>query len=290
MADRSWFFASQGQQQGPYPEAQLRQFIASGAVTAETLVWTEGMSDWQKAGDIPGLFAGASGPSAVPRSGRPSMNAGGRGGGPLSIELGIWDLTWRTIVLWLGLVFVIPVPWVVTMYSRWIVSCVDVPQRRNLAFTGRAVDLMWFYAAMILFIVIAFIDSRLLNLATAIGQVLLYWLAIKWFIANISADGQPLGLRFSGSFWGYLGWNLLAFVSVITIIGWAWVASAQTRWMCSHVEGTRRDVIFTGTGLEILWRSILTFLGCLFIIPIPWMMRWFGRWYVSQVALVERTA
>ena len=51
MADRSWFFASQGQQQGPYPEARLRQFIAAGAVTAETLVWTEGMANWLKAGD-----------------------------------------------------------------------------------------------------------------------------------------------------------------------------------------------------------------------------------------------
>ena len=50
MAGRSWFFASQGQQQGPIPEARLRELIAAGAVTAETLVWTEGMANWQKAG------------------------------------------------------------------------------------------------------------------------------------------------------------------------------------------------------------------------------------------------
>ena len=28
MSDRSWFYASQGQQQGPYPEIQLRDLIA----------------------------------------------------------------------------------------------------------------------------------------------------------------------------------------------------------------------------------------------------------------------
>ena len=28
MSNRSWFFASQGKQQGPFPEAQLREFIA----------------------------------------------------------------------------------------------------------------------------------------------------------------------------------------------------------------------------------------------------------------------
>ena len=56
MSNRSWFFASKGQQQGPYPEAQLRALIVKGAVTADTLVWSEGMADWQKAGNIPGLF------------------------------------------------------------------------------------------------------------------------------------------------------------------------------------------------------------------------------------------
>src|SRR5213592_3319947 len=69
MSNRSWFFASQGKQQGPFPEARLREFVAIGTVTAETLVWSEGMAGWQKAGDIPGLLAGASGPPVVLPSG-----------------------------------------------------------------------------------------------------------------------------------------------------------------------------------------------------------------------------
>ena len=58
MSDRSWFFASQGQQQGPIPEHQLRELIAAGTVTADTLVWSEGMANWQRAGDVPGLDVG----------------------------------------------------------------------------------------------------------------------------------------------------------------------------------------------------------------------------------------
>ena len=58
MSNRSWFFASGNTQQGPYTEDQLRDFIVRGAVRAETFVWTEGMSAWQKAGDIPGLLSG----------------------------------------------------------------------------------------------------------------------------------------------------------------------------------------------------------------------------------------
>src|SRR3981189_807494 len=87
MSNRSWFFASQGQQQGPYPEAQLREFIAKGTVTADTLVWSEGMADWQKAGDIPGLLSATPRPPAFARSGAPLTGTGSQDGGPLSIDV-----------------------------------------------------------------------------------------------------------------------------------------------------------------------------------------------------------
>ncbi|THD46691.1 MAG: DUF4339 domain-containing protein [Bradyrhizobium sp.] len=287
MAGRSWFFASQGQQQGPFPEARLRELIAAGAVTAETLVWTEGMANWQRAGEIPGLLAGTN-PPAMPRSGGLPPSGGGYDDGPLSIDLGLWDFTWRSLALFVGLVFIIPMPWVVVMYCQWIVSCVHVPGRPNLTFTGRPVTLMWYFAALALIIGVAFAGPQWLNNLMLIVQIVLYWLLIKWFVANISSNGQPLGLSFSGSFWGYLGWNILAFVSVITIVGWAWVYTAQIRWMCRHIEGTRREVVFDATGLAFLWRSLVTFIACAFVIPIPWVMRWFIGWQVSQTALVER--
>jgi GYF domain 2 len=290
MSNRSWFFASQGQQQGPFPEAQLREFIASGTVTAGTLVWTEGMAGWQKAGEIPGLFSGASRPPALSPSGPPLMGAGGDDGEPLSVDFGIWDFTWRSLVLIIGLAFVIPAPWVMLMYFRWVVSCVRVPQRPNLAFTGTAIDLMWFYAWVILFIVATWTQSQLLHLAVTVAEFVLYFLLIKWFVANLASSGQPLGLRFTGSPWGFIGYSLLAVIAIFTIIGWAWVYVAQIRWMCRHIEGTHREVTFNATGLEFLWRSIVTALACAFIIPIPWMYRWFASWLASQTVLVERDA
>jgi hypothetical protein len=290
MSDRAWFCASEGKQYGPYPEAQLREFIARGTVTAETLVWTEGMSNWQRAEEIPGLLSGASGPPAMPHAGGALMDTGMPDGGSLSIEFGIWEFFWRSLVLVIGTALIIPVPWVILMYSRWIASCVRIPQRPNLAFTGRVVDLMWFYALVILFIAAAWTQSHALNAALTVVEFVIYWLLIKWFVANLSSEGRSLGLRFSGSFWGFLGWSLLAVLSVITIIGWAWVYVAQIRWMCRHIEGTRRDVVFNATGLEFLWRAIVTALLCLLIIPIPWMYRWFGRWLVSEVVLVPKGA
>ncbi len=317
MADRAWFFASQGQQHGPYPEAQFRQFIATGNVTAETLVWTEGMANWQKAGDVPGLLAEGGALAMARPSGLPAGD-GGHGGGALSIDFGILEFVWRSLALLFGLVLVIPAPWALLMYCRWIVSRVRVPLRPNLVFTGRAVELMWFYAFVALNIAAAWSRSPWLNLPLFIIQYVLLWLLVKWFLANLSSNGQALGLRFNGSFWGFLGWSLLAGIAVVTIIGWAWVYTAQFRWMCRHVDGTRREVVFRGTGLEFLWRTLAIVLGfvgasfvavaiasllpgfmknvvvsALFLLVIgalPWAYRWQFRWLVSQVELVEKTA
>jgi hypothetical protein len=289
MVDRSWFFASQGQQQGPYPEAQLHQFIASGRVTAETLVWTEGMAGWQKAGEIPGLMAGVFGPRAVAQSGAPVFS--GHAAGSLSIELEIWEFTWRSLLFLLGLILVIPTPWVIVWYLKWVVSRLHVPGRPNLSFIGQPLIIAaWYFGAIVLAICVALTGVRSLNNLMSLAQMVLYWLFLRYLVANLASNGQPLGLSFSGSFWAYLGWTLLTVISVITIIGWAWVYAAQMRWVCRNIQGTRRQVVFKGTGLEYLWRVIVVLIATAFVIPIPWVFRWIMGWQLSQIELIERTA
>src|SRR5260370_5633585 len=132
-----------------------------------------------------------------------------------------------------------------------MVPLITVPLRASLASTWRPVTILcWYLGAIVLSIRVSLTGMQFLNAIMIIVQIGLYWLAIKWFVANIASNGRPLGLGFSGSYWGYLGWNILAFVSVITIIGWAWVYTAQIRWMCRHVEGPRRQLVFNATGVE----------------------------------------
>jgi hypothetical protein len=291
MAARSWFYASEGQQQGPYPEIQLRELIARGTITADTLVWTEGMANWQRAGEIPGLAPGGSGPPVMPRSGGPLTSAGGYRDGPLSIDFEILEFVWRTLVLLVGLILIIPAPWALVWYIQWLVPCVRVPGRPNLSFVGQAMTLVpWYFGAIVLLIGVALIGSELLNNLMSLVQIALYWLFLRWFVANLASNEQPLGLSFSGSIWAFLGWTILAIVSVITIIGWAWVYAAMLRWVCRNIQGTRREVVFTGTGLELLWRTIVAAIASLFIIPIPWVYRWMWRWLASQTVLAERGA
>jgi hypothetical protein len=111
---------------------------------------------------------------------------------------------------------------------------------------------------------------------------------LRWFVGNIGSNGRPIPMAFNGSVWAFIGWQVLGFVSVFTIIGWAWVVTAWLRWICRNISGTRREIIFKGTGLEVLWRTIVFGLGSILIVPIPWLLRWYANWYVSQLALVER--
>ncbi|WP_426443510.1 DUF4339 domain-containing protein [Bradyrhizobium genosp. P] len=290
MSNRNWFYASEGQQKGPLPEAQLQDLIARGMVRPDTLVWTEGMSGWQKAGEIPGLVPSAGAPPAFPQAGGPPqvVASGSYSGGPLSIDFGIWDFTWRSIVFAIASAFVIPMPWMLVWYLKWLVPCVQVPGRPNLSFTGTAMTVVpWFFGAVVIIVAMAMTDIQWLNDLTFLIEIALYWLFLKWLIANLASNGQPLGLSFTGSPWAYLGWTVLAVISVVTIIGWAWVYAAATRWLCRNIQGTRHEVIFKGTGLEFLWRGIVAIIGVAFIIPIPWVYRWMMQWMASQTVLVE---
>jgi hypothetical protein len=302
MSNRSWFFASNGQQQGPYPEAQFRDLIARGQVTPQTLVWSEGMAGWAKAGEVPGLMAGGMAPPAIPPGGGPVMGGGGyaapagggyAAGGVLSVDFGIWDFTWRSLLLLIGMLFIIPTPWVLCWYINWFMSCVRVPNRPNLSFTGTPGTIaLWFFGAIAVLIILGVIgsiaESTAFNNIGGIVQIVMYWLFLRYCVANISSNGQPLGLSFSGSIWAYIGWQILTVLSIITIIGWAWVFAAQMRWLCRNIQGTRRAVVFKGTGLDYLWRLILVALASAFIIPIPWVYRWIMNWFASQTELAPR--
>jgi len=291
MADRSWYVASGGKQEGPYPEAQFRDLIGRGAVTPDTLVWSEGMAAWQRAGDVPGLLSGAARPPVLPNGGTPQARDGYPESGPLSIDFGILEFVWRSLVFVIGCILIIPAPWVLVWYITWIVPCVRVPGRSNLSFTGTAMTIVpWYFGTIVLAVAIAMLGLDWLSNLLTIAQVVLYWLFLKWFVANLASNEQPLGLSFSGSFWAYLGWSILFGLSVITIIGWAWVYVAWMRWFCRNIQGTQREVRFIGSGLEFLWRAIVAVFASAFVIPIPWVYRWMSQWLASQTVLVERGA
>ncbi len=66
MSDaKEWYIAQGGQSVGPMTLEELRQGLASGRYTAETMVFRQGMDGWTPAGRVPEL-AGTGGGPAVP--------------------------------------------------------------------------------------------------------------------------------------------------------------------------------------------------------------------------------
>ena len=63
MTKAIWYFADGEMERGPITEAQLRTLIGTDNLSAEDLVWKEGMDDWVPVKEVPGLFDEKSAPA-----------------------------------------------------------------------------------------------------------------------------------------------------------------------------------------------------------------------------------
>jgi len=59
----SWYYAEAGQQRGPVTDAELEDLVKAGTVQPDTLIWRDGMPNWQSYSQVQG---GAAPPSAAP--------------------------------------------------------------------------------------------------------------------------------------------------------------------------------------------------------------------------------
>jgi hypothetical protein len=107
-AGRSWHYGAAGRPIGPVPEAVFVQMLQSGQVTAGTLVWTDGMSDWVAARSVPGFAPHArhtppTSPQAIPP---PAATLGDSAGVRLLLPVG--RSPWAIVAGYLGLLGLIP--------------------------------------------------------------------------------------------------------------------------------------------------------------------------------------
>ena len=288
MADRVWYFATGGNRQGPISENELHARIASGEIKADTLVWNSGMADWTRAGAVPGLMGG--GAPAMP-PGAPALPStfvpGDHDGAPFTPRFGTWPLLGRSLLVFVGDLVIVPAPWVNTSFYRWLVDNIELPNGKKVYFEGKPGDIWWVFVLNAIFMYLGQVHSALLAV-TMLLSVFFYYMITRWFFEKLAWEGQTERLRFVGSFWGMLGWMLLIWLGFVVIVGWAWAQTAMLRWICQNVEGTSKQLSFVGSGLEVLWRTLVFVISCVFIIPIPWTLRWLMAWYVTQFRLSER--
>lgn len=71
----NWYYAEQGQQKGPVEDHEFQKLVETGQVTDQTLVWHDGLADWQTYAKVAGtpiaaLAAASSATEVCARCGR----------------------------------------------------------------------------------------------------------------------------------------------------------------------------------------------------------------------------
>jgi hypothetical protein len=305
MAETSldcYFVDGARNQQGPVPVAEIVRLIRDGTIRRETLIWHAGMADWSAAGqmsEFAPLFAPRMPvPPARPLDRRapisgvsPGVAVDGPADGLIAAPP-VWGLFWRVVVAAIGGMFVIPAPWAHTMVYRFVCAHIWLPDGRRLTFSGKAGDIWYAFiglAALSLISVLLAVEVRPLSLVSRIVSMPLIYMLLffifRWVCAKVGSEDGSVKIAFTGGFWGYVGWNLLVYVSIFTIIGWAWALKYMMRWICRNISGTVGFEFVGGAG-AILWRTFVTALASIFLIPIPWVIRWYMVWFFSQVRVV----
>jgi hypothetical protein len=305
MANRQWYTAIGGRQEGPFSDERLRQLITAGTVRADSLDWCDGMSTWARAAEIPGLMSGAPIPSqpatAVPAVATAAPEVGDDDRlvfDPQIVFDRVWPLFWRAIVLILSWATIVPLPWAAPWFIGWFVGQIELPERRRIGFAGKPSDIWYIF---ILYALCTYASAALSLRFTGLLPYLLSFLFLpltaflalvitRWVYANLTWPERSAPLQFTGSYLALLGWAALGSVSILSIVGWAWVYTAWARWMCRNVQGSTRQLVFTASGWSYLWRTVTFVLLSYVFVTMPWMLRWYVRWLVSRFALVGDSA
>ncbi len=208
---------------------------------------------------------------------------------PLHPSFPVWGLFGRSLLYIVGQILVVPAPWTATGYYRFLSEQVALPDGRRIRFSGQPGDIWYIFVGLALLGWLHNINHAGVTAAVILGTALLTVPVVRWFCANLRTEDGTLQLSFDGEALAYLGWSILFLVSLVTVIGWAWVIKATMQWICRNVSGTV-GFTFSATGPAILGRTVLLILMCVLILPIPWVMRWYADWFAAQFSVVAPTA
>lgn len=231
--------------------------------------------------------------------------------GTLKASLPVWGLLGHSLLVAIGQITIVPFPWTATLFYEFMCEHVALPDGRRLKFTGRGGDIWYVFMAIPLMFwaieaaslvamgrypsAVAFAsssDAHIINVLSLAANVVLWVFSLvilRWVVEHVTSEDGTLSLGFDGGIAAFVGWNILFIVSFITIVGWAWVMKGMLRWICRHVTGSLA-FDFLGGGGAILWRTLVLWLTCLLILPIPWMIRWYTNWLLSQIGVMPPAA
>ena len=76
MTDAQWYYAEDGEQQGPVSLAELRSLVTAKRVKSDDLVWCDGMANWLPSAEVAELSPPKQKPKPVRKAGTPDSKLG----------------------------------------------------------------------------------------------------------------------------------------------------------------------------------------------------------------------
>ena len=223
-----------------------------------------------------------------PREGAAAASAALPATANFDFTAGALGLFFRSLAAIFAVMLVIPAPWAACWYARWLASRMRLSNGIAPTFTGTPSSVAVVAMLYGIFILASAIygDNELRSNIMALAGIPLGWAVLRRFVNHAQLGAGSF--RFDGSVWGYIGWTLLTYFSIVTIVGWAWVMAAFNRWTARHTRHAEGTLRFVGKGHQILWRLLVSMLLCLPIVTIPWATKWFFRWTAQQVEWERR--
>ncbi len=202
------------------------------------------------------------------------------------VGTGLQALGWGLWATLLG-ILIIPYAWGVAVWARWVVRNLSFGDGTRAHFSGTGGQIWWLGLLIILILALSIIP--VVGIIASLCAYWIYLLIIRWFFRNIVlSTGEAL--TFVGGYWPFLGYSLLFAISIYSIIGWAWVATAFIRWICRNISIPGQELVFVGKGWDALWRGFAAILGSLLIITIPLLWVWFVRWIMRNIIWLRPAA
>jgi hypothetical protein len=197
---------------------------------------------------------------------------------------------------------VVGIPYAGLLYYRWTARNTETVNGNKFIFTGGLWTLYGLSGCQVL-TALCFRSRRLREFyghfhsssgifAAMIALLLLQssvngmlgFLYLRYFFTNVE-DTQHKKINFEVPFLRYVAFSVLVFLSLFTIIGWAWCAAWLYRWIFKNLRLEGATIHFNGTGFSFLWRTIVFAVCCAPVVTAPWSIVWFSRWLISSVEI-----
>ncbi len=252
----------------PAPAGEAAAPVAPAG--AAERIWRERSGAPRPREELPAQPGAAAAPAALPATGRFDFTGEALG------------FFFRGVGALLGSMLVIPAPWVVCWFAKWFVGKVRLSSGTALTFTGTPGSVAVLAVVYGLFLLASSNteNDELWSSILSLAGIPLSWAFFRWYVNHAQLGAGSF--RFDGSVWGYIGWTLLTYLSILTIVGWAWVMAVFYRWIAGNVRHAEGTVQFVGQGHQILWRIPALILFCLPIVTMPWAIKWIVCWLIQQ--------